>query len=120
MIDFMVLRTPFRTLRLSLRRLLRGIRVRVVPKAAGVDASVLGCLSVLDSEVSDMAGAVRSLDKYFNMSGNSRNDMLNSSADTSRSGSFCSDVDTNSLPSSSPPPADNDRFMRLPLFNRLA
>lgn len=58
MIDFMVLRTPFRTLRLSLRRLLRGIRVRVVPKAAGVDASVLGCLSVLDSEVSDMAGAV--------------------------------------------------------------
>jgi len=71
-------------------------------------------------ESSDMAGAVRSLDKYFNMSGNSRNDMLNSSADTSRSGSFCSDVDTNSLPSYSPPPADNDRFMRLPLFNRLA
>ena len=68
----------------------------------------------------DMAGAVRQLNKYFNMSNNHKDD-FNSSADTSRSGSFCSDVDTNSLPSSSPPPSDDTtRSMRLPLFNRLA
>jgi butyrate response factor 1 len=66
----------------------------------------------------DMAGAVRQLNKYFNMSGG-RNG-LNSSAETSRSGSFCSDVDSASLPSSSPPPSDDSRTMRLPIFNRLA
>jgi len=66
----------------------------------------------------DMAGAVRQLNKYFNMNAatsSSRPGQLNSSGDTSRSGSFCSDVDSNSLPSSSPPPSS-----RLPLFNRLA
>jgi hypothetical protein len=72
----------------------------------------------------DMAGAVRQLNKYFNMSG-ARNSSgaLNSSAETSRSGSFCSDVDSVSLPSSSPPPSsstDDSRTMRLPIFNRLA
>jgi len=70
----------------------------------------------------DMAGAVRQLNKYFNMSAatSSRPGQLNSSGDTSRSGSFCSDVDSNSLPSSSPPPSDDSRPLRLPLFNRLA
>jgi len=70
----------------------------------------------------DMAGAVRQLNKYFNMSAatSSRPGQLNSSGDTSRSGSFCSDIDSNSLPSSSPPPSDDARPLRLPLFNRLA
>ena len=70
----------------------------------------------------DMDGAVRQLNKYFNMSAatSSRPGQLNSSGDTSRSGSFCSDVDSNSLPSSSPPPSDDSRPLRLPLFNRLA
>jgi hypothetical protein len=71
----------------------------------------------------DMAGAVRQLNKYFNMSeasSSSRPGQLNSSGDTSRSGSFCSDVDSNSLPSSSPPPSDDSRPLRLPFFNRLA
>merc|ERR550517_1625186 len=58
----------------------------------------------------DMAGAVRQLNKYFNMSAatSSRPGQLNSSGDTSRSGSFC------------PPPSDDSRPLRLPLFNRLA
>merc|ERR1719347_1297770 len=67
----------------------------------------------------DMAGAVRQLNKYFNMS-SSRN-TRNASAETSRSGSFCSDEDDNSVPSASPPPSSEDsRTMRLPIFNRLA
>jgi len=72
---------------------------------------------------SDMAGAVRQLNKYFNMSAAGGRTGLTSSTETSRSGSFCSDVDSASLPSSSPPPPTDDsssRNMRLPIFNRLA
>lgn len=72
---------------------------------------------------SDMAGAVRQLNKYFNMSSSTGRNGFNSSTDTSRSGSFCSDVDNSSLPSSSPPPSsseDSRPSMRLPIFNRLA
>merc|ERR1711955_181186 len=72
---------------------------------------------------SGMAGAVRQLNKYFNMSAAGGRTGLTSSTETSRSGSFCSDVDSASLPSSSPPPPTDDsssRNMRLPIFNRLA
>jgi len=73
----------------------------------------------------DMSSAVNQLNKYFNMSGG-RPILSSSSNDSSRSGSFCSDVDSNSLPSSSPPPdsyctSPNDvsRNLRLPIFNRI-
>lgn len=72
----------------------------------------------------DMSSAVNQLNKYFNMSGG-RPILASSSNDSSRSGSFCSDVDSNSLPSSSPPPEsfctspnDVSRNLRLPIFNR--
>jgi len=68
----------------------------------------------------DMAGAVRQLNKYFNANSRNSNEGFNSSGDNSRSGSFCSDVDSNSLPSSSPPPIGGNSPLRLPLFNRLA
>jgi hypothetical protein len=87
------------------------------PTAPGTDST----WSPHGPQQDDMAGAVRSLNKYFNMSAGGR-DGLSSSADTSRSGSFCSDVDSSSLPSSSPPPSDDPRnsSIRLPIFNRLA
>lgn len=70
-----------------------------------------------------MSSAVNQLNKYFNISGRP---ILSSSNDSSRSGSFCSDVDSNSLPSSSPPPEsyctspdDVSRNLRLPIFSRI-
>merc|ERR1712200_21259 len=70
-----------------------------------------------------MSSAVNQLNKYFNISGGRP---ILSSNDSSRSGSFCSDVDSNSLPSSSPPPEsyctspdDVSRNLRLPIFNRM-
>jgi hypothetical protein len=72
-----------------------------------------------------MDAAVTQLNKYFNMSGG-RAILSSSSNDSSRSGSFCSDVDSNSLPSSSPPPEsyctspnDVSRSLRLPIFSRI-
>jgi len=71
-----------------------------------------------------MSSAVNQLNKYFNISGG--RPILSSSNDSSRSGSFCSDVDSNSLPSSSPPPEsyctspdDVSRNLRLPIFSRI-
>jgi len=73
----------------------------------------------------EMSSAVNQLNKYFNMSGG-RPILSSSSNDSSRSGSFCSDVDSNSLPSSSPPPEsyctspnDISRSLRLPIFSRI-
>merc|ERR1712186_2781 len=70
-----------------------------------------------------MSSAVNQLNKYFNISGGRP---ILSSNDSSRSGSFCSDVDSSSLPSSSPPPEsyctspdDVSRNLRLPIFNRM-
>lgn len=72
-----------------------------------------------------MTAAVTQLNKYFNMSGG-RAILSTSSNDSSRSGSFCSDLDSNSLPSSSPPPQsyctspnDVSRSLRLPIFSRI-
>jgi len=76
-----------------------------------------------DNNKPDMRSAVAQLDKYFNMSSN--RPFLNSSNDSSRSGSFCSDAE--SLPSSSPPresfcasPNDDPSNLRLPIFSRFA
>jgi len=67
----------------------------------------------------EMNSAVSQLNKYFNMSGGGRPSP--SSIDSSRSGSFCSDdVDSSSLPSSSPPPEQLGSSPRRPLFNRLS
>jgi len=65
-----------------------------------------------------MSSAVSQLNKYFNISAG--RGPTASSIDSSRSGSFCSDdADTNSLPSSSPPP-EQLSSPRRPLFNRLS
>jgi len=76
-----------------------------------------------DNNKPDMRSAVAQLDKYFNMSSN--RPFLNSSNDSSRSGSFCSDAE--SLPSSSPPresfcasPNEDPSNLRLPIFSRFA
>jgi len=67
----------------------------------------------------EMKSAVTQLNKYFNMSGNMRPALSPSSVDSSRSGSFCSDVDSGSLPSSSPPPENGFcSSPRRPLFDR--
>jgi len=66
-----------------------------------------------------MSSAVSQLGKYFNMSGG--RGPSTSSIDSSRSGSFCSDdIDSSSLPSSSPPPVELGSSPRRPLFNRLS
>ena len=75
----------------------------------------------------EMKQAVNQLNNFFNMSNssssnkNSSRRMLTSSgsSDSSRSGSFCSDLD--SPTSSSPPPVDTSRTpLRLPIFSKLA
>jgi len=93
-----------------------------------------------DNFSSDMKNAVHQLNNYFNVSNNGNNSNGNSnisgnpsgvtaasrtagfnsagSSDSSRSGSFCSDID--SLSSTSPPPYSPDKASRLPIFSRLA
>jgi tristetraprolin len=86
---------------------------------------------------STMKSAVAQLNNFFNMAGSAnggggggRNGLL-SSVDSSRSGSFCSDImESHSPASGSPPPSahsslctspiDVSRSLRLPIFNRLA
>ena len=82
-----------------------------------------------------MKSAVAQLNNFFNMSGStgggrSGSGGLLSSVDSSRSGSFCSDMESHSPASGSPPPSthsslctspiDVSRSLRLPIFNRLA
>jgi hypothetical protein len=86
---------------------------------------------------SNMKSAVAQLNNFFNMSGGGggsvggRSAGLLSSVDSSRSGSFCSDLmESHSPASGSPPPSaqsslctspiDVSRSLRLPIFNRLA
>ena len=94
---------------------------------------------------SSMKSAVAQLNNFFNMSGGSGSGSvggrsggsvggrsgLPSSVDSSRSGSFCSDLTESHSPASgSPPPSahsslctspiDVSRSLRLPIFNRLA
>lgn len=74
----------------------------------------------------DMKQAVNQLSNFFNISLGGRNNLNSSgSSESSRSGSFCSDLD--SPTSTSPPPAsysssplDVSRSLRLPIFNKLA
>lgn len=85
---------------------------------------------------SNMKSAVAQLNSFFNMAGTGggssggRSGLL-SSMDSSRSGSFCSDImESHSPASGSPPPSahsslctspiDVSRSLRLPIFNRLA
>jgi len=78
----------------------------------------------------DMKNAVAQLNNYFNMpssegcnermiSAASRTGGFNSSSGSSRSGSFCSDNEQLSSPTSSPPYSP-DKASRLPIFSRLA
>lgn len=85
---------------------------------SGSDASSPWTLPTRNEKPADMKSAVVQLNKYFNMS-SSRPALSPSSVDSSRSGSFCSEMDTNSLPSSSPPPENGFcSSPRRPLFDR--
>lgn len=87
---------------------------------------------------SDMKSAVEQLNVYFN-TGSNTNSMPSTgsnngiqaasrigfhsagrSSDSSRSGSFCSDVDSLSSPAASPTYSPLDKASRLPIFSRLA
>lgn len=73
---------------------------------------------------SDMKQAVNQLSNFFNISLGARNLNSSGSSESSRSGSFCSDLD--SPTSASPPPTsyssplEVSRNLRLPIFSKLA
>lgn len=76
-----------------------------------------------DTVQADMKSAVAQLNNFFNVSGGRTSLNSSGSSDSSRSGSFCSDLDSPTSPS--PPPYNNQlesnsRAPRLPIFSRLA